>query len=101
MRAAIPTIITPTRKMTIPRLRLLLVAIFSKGGSGVFKLPAGRGVLVAGAIVGVLVGVRDGSGVRESTPVTVGVKVKVAVEVGVGVLVGVDVRLGVGLGVAA
>ena len=50
-----------------------------------FKLPAGRGVLVAGAGVGVRVGVLEGSGVKESTPVTVGGRVNVGVSEGVGV----------------
>ncbi len=85
MKAATATISIPISKMTIPILRLLLVAILSMGGNGVLKLPAGRGVLVAGAAVGVRVGVLDGSGVKDSTPVTVGVRVKVAVDVGVGV----------------
>lgn len=101
MKAATATISIPISKMTIPMLRLLLVAILSMGGNAVLKLPAGRGVLVAGATVGVRVGVLDGSGVKDITPVTVGVRVKVAVVVGVGVWVSVGVRLGVGLGVAA
>lgn len=81
--------------------RLLAVVIRAGEGVKVFKLPAGRGVFVAGARVGVEVGVRDGRGVLDRTPVTVGLGVKVSVLVGVGVRVIVAVRLGVGLAVAA
>ena len=103
--AATTTMIAPITRMMMPMLRSVLVALGAaklRTGVGVrvFKLPAGRGVLVAGAGLGVKVGVRDGSGVRESTPVTVGLGVKVAVSAGVGVWVLVAVRAGVGLGVA-
>lgn len=104
--AVIRTRIAPATKMMMPIEKLGLVAglandVVTGVGVWVFKLPAGRGVLVAGAGVGVNVGVREGSGVRESTPVTVAVKVGVGVFVGMGVRVTVGVRLGVGLGVAA
>ena len=48
-------------------------------GVGVFKLPAGRGVWVGGARVGVELGVKVSVGVLVNTPVTVGVKVSVKV----------------------
>src|SRR5437763_959880 len=105
MKAATSTIIVPTTRMMIPILRAGLVA-FGAGefwtgvGVKVFKLPAGRGVLVAGAGLAVKIGVRDGRGVSEITPVTVGLGVEVAVSAGVGVRVSVGVRVGVGLGVA-
>ena len=90
----------------IPILIFVLVTfaagVFWAGvGVSVFKLPAGRGVLVAGAGVKVRVGVWEGSGVSDKTPVTVGGGVKVGVLLGEGVSVKVAVRVGAGLGVAA
>lgn len=103
--AVINTRIAPTTRIMIPSVKFGFTAaspneVVAGVGVAVFKLPAGRGVLVAGAVVGSLVGVLDGSGVRVWTPVTVGVNVGVMVFVGKGVRVGVSVRLGVGLGVA-
>lgn len=80
---------------------LLVGTVKAEIGVAVFRLPAGRGVFVAGAIVGISVAVLLGNGVSESTPVTVGVGVRVGVVVGVGVLVAVGVLLAVGLGVAS
>lgn len=96
--------IPPIARMVIPMVMLELGTVGSKDvragvGVKVFRLPAGRGVLVAGAGVGVKVGVRDGKGVIDRTPVTVGVSVNVGVMVAVGVLVTVGVRVGVGDGV--
>ena len=69
-----------------------------KGGGGSIN-PAGRGVMVAGRGVLVMVGVSDGKGVALNTPVTVAVAVLVAVFVGVLVMVGGNgVTLGVSLG---
>ena len=106
MKAATTTMIAPATRMKMPRLLSALVTFAAAEGwvgvgVKVFKLPAGRGVLVAGAGVAVKVGVREGRGVSEITPVTVGVGVKVAVSVGVGVCVMVAVSVGVRLGVAA
>ena len=83
----------------IPILIFVLVTfaagVFWSGvGVSVFKLPAGRGVLVAGAGVSVRVGVLDG--VKVAVGVAVGVSVAVLVAVGVGVCVGVLLGVRVG-----
>lgn len=79
-------------------VRLMPVGV----GDGGRMLPAGRGVTVAGARVGVREGVSVGRGVAESTPVTVGDGVRVGVMVGVFVAVGgngVSELVAVGVGV--
>ena len=72
--------IAPTARIMMPMLMLLFVAFataeFRTGvGVKVFKLPAGRGVLVAGAGVGEKVSVGEASDVSDNTPVDVGVGV--------------------------
>ena len=89
----------------MPILRaMLFTVVIACTGVGILRLPAGRGVTdgVEGSSVGV--SVRVGSGVDESTPVTVGVTVELGVTVKVGVSVaanGVREVVAVGVGVLA